>query len=65
MTLDLRKNRKREAEKERFQKESTGDYSEQLLWTSIAKNYEMIQGAHVANGFVLLYGSVESNRTFE
>ena len=53
-TNNTTKNRKKEAEKERFQKEGTSDINEQLLWTSIAKNYEMIQGAHIANGFILL-----------
>ena len=53
-TNNSRKNRKREVEKERFQKEITGDINEELLWTSIAKNYEMIQGAQIANGFILL-----------
>jgi Domain of unknown function (DUF4364) len=53
-TNNTTKNRKREVEKERLQKESNSDTNEQFLWTSIAKNYEMIQGAQIANGFILL-----------
>jgi hypothetical protein len=49
---------KREVDKERFQKESASDSKEQLLCTSIAKNYEMTQGADIANGFILLMGLV-------
>jgi hypothetical protein len=49
---------KREVDKERFQKESASDSNEQLLGTSVAKNYEMIQGADIANGFILLMGLV-------
>jgi hypothetical protein len=51
------KGKKAEIEKERFQKEFSaddGDNDEQILWTSIAENYEMIQGAHIANSFILL-----------
>jgi hypothetical protein len=53
------KRRKVEIEKERFEKEffSAADddnNDEQALWISIAKNYEMIQGAHIANSFILL-----------
>jgi Domain of unknown function (DUF4364) len=51
------KGRKVEIEKEGFQKEFGGDDDnddEQVLWISIAKNYEMIQGAHITNSFILL-----------
>jgi len=37
-----------------LQKESNSDTNEQFLWTLIAKNYEMIQGAQIVNGFILL-----------
>lgn len=30
------------------------DDHDQILWNSIAKNYEMIQGAQIANSFILL-----------
>jgi hypothetical protein len=30
------------------------DDDDQILWNSIAKNYEMIQGAQIANSFILL-----------
>ena len=53
------KGRKVEIEKERLQKECGGDddnndNDEQVLWISIAKNYEIIQGAHITNSFILL-----------
>ena len=34
---------------------------DQILWSSIAKNYEMVQGAQIANSFILLM--VLSNAT--
>jgi hypothetical protein len=54
------KRRKVEIEKESFEKEFSGvddnnnNNEEEALWTSIAKNYEMIQAAHIANSFILL-----------
>ena len=35
---------------------------DQILWNSIAKNYEMIEGAQIANSFILLM--VLSNAPF-
>ena len=53
------KGRKVEIEKERLQKECGGDddnndNDEQVLSISIAKNYGIIQGAHITNSFILL-----------
>ena len=44
------RNKKTEIEKEGLQKES----NDQVTWSLIAKNFEMIQGAHIANSFILL-----------
>jgi hypothetical protein len=48
------RNKKTEIEKEGLQKESTSDNNDQVTWSLIAKNFEMIQGAHIANSFILL-----------
>jgi hypothetical protein len=49
------RNKKTKIEKEGFQKESTSNNNnDQVVWSLIAKNYEMIQGAHIANSFILL-----------
>ena len=42
-------------------KNDNDDDDDQILWSSIAKNYEMIQGAQIANSFILLM--VLSNAT--
>jgi flagellar biosynthesis/type III secretory pathway chaperone len=44
------KHNKRKSED--LQKEDNNDV--QTLWASIARNYEMIQGAHIRNSFILL-----------
>ena len=46
------KNKRRKIEEEGISQK--GSSNEHLLWSSIAKNYEMIQGAQIANGFILL-----------
>jgi hypothetical protein len=33
----------------------------QTTWDSIARNYEMIQGAHITNSFILLKALAEAN----
>ena len=60
--------RNKKIKEDRLQKEITdhknkkGDNDDdQILWSSIAKNYEMIQGAQIANSFILL--TVLSNAT--
>ena len=35
-------------------KNDNNNDDDQILWNSIAKNYEMIQGAQIANSFILL-----------
>lgn len=57
---------KRRKEEEELQREITNHNNknkndnnddnddDQTLWNSIAKNYEMIQGAQIANSFILL-----------
>ena len=35
---------------------------DQILWNSIAKNYEMIQGAQIANSFILLMALSKSTK---
>jgi hypothetical protein len=38
---------------------------DQMLWNSIAKNYEMIQGAQIANSFILLMAVSQSTATLK
>ena len=44
-----------------FEKED--DNNDQALWDSIAKNYEMVQGAHIRNNFILLMALSESKES--
>ena len=37
------------------------DIKHQSIWESIAKNYEMIQGAQLSNSFIILMALEESN----
>ena len=50
------KHKKRKSED--LQKEDNND--DQTLWASIARNYEMIQGAHIRNSFILLMALSEA-----
>jgi len=38
------------------------DHDDQILWNSIAKNYEMILGAQIANSFILLMALSKSTK---
>jgi hypothetical protein len=44
-----------------FKKED--DNNDQTLWDSIAKNYEMVQGAHIRNSFILLMALSEAKES--
>jgi hypothetical protein len=50
------KHKKRKSED--LQKEDNNH--DQTLWPSIARNYEMIQGAHIRNSFILLMALSEA-----
>jgi hypothetical protein len=54
-TLKSKKRKAGELRKEiTNHKNNNDDDDDQILWSSIAKNYEMIQGAQIANSFILL-----------
>ena len=45
-----------------IQKDFNDKYNNnQTTWDSIARNYEMIQGAHITNSFILLMALAEAN----
>ncbi|MGB7639466.1 MAG: hypothetical protein WBL88_18025, partial [Nitrososphaeraceae archaeon] len=50
----LRKEITSHKNKNKNKDDNNGDDDDQILWNSIAKNYEMIQGAQIANSFILL-----------
>ena len=61
-TLKSKKRKAGELRKEIPNHKNKNDNDDdQILWSSIAKNYEMIQGAQIANSFILLM--VLSNAT--
>ena len=61
-TLKSKKRKAGELRKEiTNHKNKNNNDDDQILWSSIAKNYEMIQGAQIANSFILLM--VLSNAT--
>ena len=61
-TLKSKKRKAGELRKEiTNHKNKNNNDDDQILWNSIAKNYEMIQGAQIANSFILLM--VLSNAT--
>jgi hypothetical protein len=61
-TLKSKKRKAGELRKEITNHKNKNDNDDdQILWSSIAKNYEMIQGAQIANSFILL--TVLSNAT--
>ena len=54
-TLKSKKRKAGELRKEITNHKNKSDNDDdQILWSSIAKNYEMIQGAQIANSFILL-----------
>ena len=61
-TLKSKKRKAAELRKEITNHKNKNDNDDdQILWSSIAKNYEMVQGAQIANSFILLM--VLSNAT--
>jgi DNA-binding PadR family transcriptional regulator len=46
--------------KKQYLKES--DHTNQKIWESIAKNYDMIQGAQLSNSFITLMALSEANK---
>jgi hypothetical protein len=62
-TLKSKKRKAAELRKEitNHKNKKNDNDDDQILWSSIAKNYEMVQGAQIANSFILLM--VLSNAT--
>lgn len=62
-TSKSKKRKEEELQKEitNYKNKKDDNDDNQILWNSIAKNYEMIQGAQIANSFILLM--VLSNAT--
>jgi hypothetical protein len=44
-----------------IQKDFNNKYNNNQTWDSIARNYEMIQGAHITNSLILLMALAEAN----
>jgi hypothetical protein len=44
-----------------IQKDFNNKYNNNQTWGSIARNYEMIQGAHITNSLILLMALAEAN----
>lgn len=43
-----------------IQRDFNNKYNNQITWDSISRNYEMIQGAHITNSFILLMALAEA-----
>jgi hypothetical protein len=57
--VDTRRSKTKSKE---IQKDFNNKYkNNQTTWDSIARNYEMIQGAHITNSFILLMALAEAN----
>ena len=56
--IDTRRSKRKSKE---IQKDFNNKNNNNQTWDSIARNYEMIQGAHITNSFILLMALAEVN----
>ena len=56
------KSSNRDSNKDDNNNNDDNDHRDQILWNSIARNYEMIQGAQIANSFILLMALSKSTK---
>ena len=55
-------NKNKDTNKDDNNNNDDNDHDDQILWNLIAKNYERIQGAQIANSFILLMALSKSTK---